>query len=159
MFGSEALKERATEGRRRVALTGLRDSLAITTQGYALGFPSAPFQGDLGGDCRLNWDIFYYDYGILHHPSYHTKFADNLKRELPRIPLAPPLHPGEGRGEGALSPPKSKATKSTNSKHITSEPNNQDDEEYIVRLVGQIVRVSIETVKTVNSLPPNYSSE
>jgi predicted helicase len=25
----------------------------------------------------------------LHHPGYRTKFADNLKRELPRIPLAP----------------------------------------------------------------------
>jgi predicted helicase len=42
---------------------------------------------------------------------------------------------------------------------IESDPNNPDDEEYIVRLVGQVVRVSIETVKTVNSLPPNYSSE
>jgi predicted helicase len=35
------------------------------------------------------WDIFYYVYGLLHHPGYRTKFADNLKRELPRIPLAP----------------------------------------------------------------------
>jgi predicted helicase len=35
------------------------------------------------------WDIFYYVYGILHHPGYRTKFADNLKRELPRIPFAP----------------------------------------------------------------------
>jgi predicted helicase len=35
------------------------------------------------------WDIFYYVYGILHHPGYREKFADNLKRELPRIPFAP----------------------------------------------------------------------
>jgi hypothetical protein len=28
---------------------------------------------------------------------------------------------------------------------ITSDPNNADDEEYIVRLVGQVVRVSVET--------------
>src|SRR5262249_53046270 len=35
------------------------------------------------------WDIFYYVYGLLHHPGYRTKFADNLKRELPRIPFAP----------------------------------------------------------------------
>ncbi len=34
------------------------------------------------------WDIFYYVYGLLHHPGYREKFADNLKRELPRIPLA-----------------------------------------------------------------------
>ena len=26
---------------------------------------------------------------ILHHPGYRTKFADNLKRDLPRIPFAP----------------------------------------------------------------------
>jgi predicted helicase len=34
-------------------------------------------------------DIFYYVYGLLHHPGYRTKFADNLKRELSRIPFAP----------------------------------------------------------------------
>jgi predicted helicase len=41
---------------------------------------------------------------------------------------------------------------------ITSDPNNPDDEEYIVRLVGQVVRVSVETVKIVNSLPADYST-
>ena len=40
---------------------------------------------------------------------------------------------------------------------ITSDPNNPDDEEYIVRLVGQVVRVSVETVKIVNSLPEEYA--
>ena len=35
------------------------------------------------------WDIFHYVYGLLHHPGYREKFADNLKRELPRIPFAP----------------------------------------------------------------------
>ncbi len=34
-------------------------------------------------------DIFYYVYGLLHHPKYRAKFADNLSRELPRIPMAP----------------------------------------------------------------------
>ena len=34
-------------------------------------------------------DIFYYVYGLLHHPSYRAKFANNLSRELPRIPMAP----------------------------------------------------------------------
>ena len=33
------------------------------------------------------WDIFHYVYGVLHHPGYRAKFADNLKRELPRIPF------------------------------------------------------------------------
>jgi predicted helicase len=35
------------------------------------------------------WEIFRYVYGLLHHPGYREKFADNLKRELPRIPFAP----------------------------------------------------------------------
>jgi predicted helicase len=33
-------------------------------------------------------DIFHYVYGILHDPAYRTKYAANLKRELPRIPFA-----------------------------------------------------------------------
>ena len=36
---------------------------------------------------------------------------------------------------------------------IRSDPNRADDPEYIVRLVGQVVRVSLETTKMVNSLP------
>ena len=32
-----------------------------------------------------------------------------------------------------------------------------DDEEYIVRLVGQVVRVSVETVKLVKGLPKKYA--
>jgi predicted helicase len=35
------------------------------------------------------WDIFHYVYGILHHPVYREKYAANLKRELPRLPLSP----------------------------------------------------------------------
>lgn len=33
-------------------------------------------------------DIFHYVYGILHVPAYRTKYAVNLRRELPRIPFA-----------------------------------------------------------------------
>jgi predicted helicase len=36
---------------------------------------------------------------------------------------------------------------------IVNDPNREDDPEYIVRLIGQIVTVSLETVKIVNSLP------
>lgn len=32
-------------------------------------------------------DIFYYVYGILHSAEYRTRFASNLKKELPRVPL------------------------------------------------------------------------
>jgi predicted helicase len=50
------------------------------------------------------WDIFYYVYGVLHHPGYREKFADNLKRELPRIPLAPPVESLAG-ARGSEGPP------------------------------------------------------
>ncbi len=32
-------------------------------------------------------NIFYYVYGILHSPEYRTRFANDLKKMLPRIPL------------------------------------------------------------------------
>jgi len=34
-------------------------------------------------------DIFHYVYGVLHDPAYREKYAQNLKREFPRIPLYP----------------------------------------------------------------------
>ncbi|MDA7953451.1 MAG: DEAD/DEAH box helicase family protein [Nitrosopumilus sp.] len=33
--------------------------------------------------------IFYYVYGLLHHPGYRSKFASNLTKDLPHIPMAP----------------------------------------------------------------------
>ena len=36
---------------------------------------------------------------------------------------------------------------------ITNDPNREDDPEYILRLIGQVITVSLETVKIVNSLP------
>ena len=36
---------------------------------------------------------------------------------------------------------------------ITIDPNREDDPESIVRLLGQVVRVSVETVKIVKALP------
>lgn len=37
---------------------------------------------DIGTD-----DVFYYTYGILHSEEYRTRFADNLSREMARIPI------------------------------------------------------------------------
>jgi len=37
---------------------------------------------------------------------------------------------------------------------ITNDPNREDDPEYILRLIGQVVTVSLETVRILNSLPP-----
>lgn len=40
---------------------------------------------------------------------------------------------------------------------ITSDPNRADDEPYIVRLVGQVIRVSLETMQVINTLPAEYA--
>ena len=37
---------------------------------------------------------------------------------------------------------------------ITNDPNREDDREYILRLIGQVITVSLETVRIVRSLPP-----
>jgi len=184
------------------------------------------------------WDIFYYVYGVLHQPGYRERFAENLKRELPRIPLAPLTLPSPQRGEGKQSgfrafaaagqklarlhldyeklepwplewietpgvplsyrvddkmrftkdktalkvndsltlariPPEALRYRLGNRSAlewvvdqyqvsedkrsgIRSDPNRPDDPEYIVRLVGQVVRVSIETMKTIDALPPDF---
>ena len=50
-------------------------------------------------------DIFHYVYGLLHSPQYRERYKENLKRELPRIPLV------EGEPPGApslLGKPRSK---------------------------------------------------
>ena len=170
------------------------------------------------------WDIFHYVYGLLHSKGYREKFADNLKRELPRIPQAPDfaafakageqlakLHldyeklepwklkwietPGEPLSYRVekMKLSKDKATLVVNKSlslgeippevfeyrlgnrsaldwvidqyqvsedkrsGIVSDPNREDDPEYIVRLVGQVVRVSVETVKIVNALPEQFA--
>lgn len=36
---------------------------------------------------------------------------------------------------------------------ITNDPNRPDDPEYIVRLLGQVITVSLETVKVLKELP------
>ncbi|MBZ0279565.1 MAG: N-6 DNA methylase [Anaerolineae bacterium] len=186
------------------------------------------------------WDIFYYVYALLHHPAYRAKFADNLKRELPRIPFAPdfwsfaeagkklaelhlnyetlepyPLEyhwiPGkpvsyrvekmrplniqaapssssprpEGEGSGVRVSYKTFAALQFNDALTlegipaaafdyrlgnrsaldwvidqyqakdNSDPNlYNDDEHYIVKLVGRVVRVSVETAHIVANLPP-----
>ena len=171
------------------------------------------------------WAIFHYVYGLLHHPGYREKFADNLKRELPRIPFAPdfrafadagrrlaalhldyeklepwelefqetPGMPLSYRVEDKMRLSRDKARLTVNPSlalagipaeafeyrlgnrsavewvvdqyqvstdkrsGITSDPNRDDDPQYIVRLVGQVVRVSVETVKIVRALPAAFA--
>jgi predicted helicase len=177
-------------------------------------------------DSRITkWDIFHYIYAVLHHPGYREKFAENLKRELPRIPFASDFHAFAQAGKDlarlhveyeSLEPwpleficapdqplsyevrdkmrlSKDKTSLQVNSSltlagippevyeyrlgnrsalewvvdqyqvsedarsGIRSDPNRKDDPEYIVRLAGQVVRVSLETVRLVRSLPNQYS--
>lgn len=182
------------------------------------------FRNHYGDNKITKWDIFYYVYGVLHHPEYRAKYAENLKRELPRIPLAKDfrafadagkelaqLHidyeklepyplkflenkdlPLSYRVEDKMRLSKDRQSLKVNDsltlagippetfeyrlgnrsalewvidqyqvtedKHsgIRSDPNRPDDPEYIVRLVGQVIRVSLETVRIVgaiNALP------
>ena len=46
------------------------------------------FQNNYDDNRISKWDIFYYNYGILHHPDYQDKYREDLKRSLPRIPFA-----------------------------------------------------------------------
>lgn len=59
---------------------GLRRRDAITDAGLA------HFQSAYPGEQISKEDLFYYVYGILHSPDYRERFADNLSKELPRIP-------------------------------------------------------------------------
>jgi predicted helicase len=171
------------------------------------------------------WAIFYYVYGLLHHPGYRIKFADNLKRELPRIPFAPDFKAFAKAGKEIarlhldyekLEPwdltyietedmplsyvvmDKMRLSGDKTNLHVNpsltlagipaevfqyrlgnrsaldwvinqyqvsvdkrsgirSDPNRADDKQYIVNLVGQVVRVSVETVRIVNALPADFS--
>ena len=38
------------------------------------------------GEAISKEDIFYYVYGLLHSPDYRARYADNLAKELPRVP-------------------------------------------------------------------------
>ena len=48
----------------------------------------AEFRTHYSDDTITKWDIFHYNYGLLHHPTYREKYEMNLKRDLPHIPFA-----------------------------------------------------------------------
>ena len=181
----------------------------------------AQFQAKYGSDVT-KWDIFYYVYAMLHHVQYREHYAENLKHDLPHIPLLRnpeefqtcvcigkqlmelhlhyeqvkeyPLQwienqdvPFSYRVEKmrltanrsavvvnqsltlAGVPPQAFAYRLGNRSAldwvinqyqvgedkrsgIASDPNSLNDEEYIVRLVGRVVTVSVETVQLVDEL-------
>ena len=53
---------------------------AITGEGLA------HFQSAYPGETISKEDVFYYVYGLLHSKDYRERYADNLSKELPRIP-------------------------------------------------------------------------
>ncbi|WP_144756173.1 type ISP restriction/modification enzyme, partial [Bartonella saheliensis] len=53
---------------------------AITDEGLA------HFKAAYPNETITKDDLFYYVYGILHSEDYRTRYADNLSKELPRIP-------------------------------------------------------------------------
>ncbi|WP_269791006.1 type ISP restriction/modification enzyme [Stenotrophomonas sp. Iso1] len=53
---------------------------AITDAGLA------HFSSAYPGETISKEDLFYYIYGLLHSPDYRERYADNLNKELPRIP-------------------------------------------------------------------------
>ncbi|WP_433695059.1 DEAD/DEAH box helicase [Paraburkholderia phenoliruptrix] len=46
----------------------------------------AHFQAAYPGETVSKEDVFYYVYGLLHSPDYRERYADTLRKELPRIP-------------------------------------------------------------------------
>ncbi len=176
------------------------------------------------GDSRITKeDIFYYVYGLLHSPEYRRRYEADLKKVLPRIPMAKNFrafceagrelakwhldyesvepYPLKEEGAGSYrvekmrwSDKKKKDTLIYNSaitlsgfpaeaheyivngksalewvieryavttdkaSGIVNDPNDwcaeQGEPRYIIDLVKRVVRVSVETVRIVNALPP-----
>lgn len=83
LFGDEATRPEKTYTRHD-AITD--EAIKVFRDVYPHAFPKR-YKKD--GGIELNkTDIFYYVYGILHSPEYRKRFESNLKKELPRIPLA-----------------------------------------------------------------------
>ena len=56
------------------------------------------FRARYGNSAITKDRIFDYVYGILHSPKYRERFANDLLKELPRLPFAPDFHAFEAAG-------------------------------------------------------------
>ena len=63
-----------------------------------IDWPLRRFRGRYEDGAITKWDVFHYVYGLLHHGGYRGRFADNLKRSLPPVPLAPEFAPFRDAG-------------------------------------------------------------
>ena len=178
------------------------------------------FRSQYQDESISKWDVFHYDYAVLHHPDYRETYQANLKRELPRLPFLsdfwsyvkagqrlgeihvsyedqPEYHldfietPGEPldwrvekmklskdktciRYNDFLTlagiPPTAfdyrlgnrsaldwiidqYRIKTDKRSGITNDPNRPDDPQYIVKLIGKVITISLETIKLVKGLP------
>ena len=176
------------------------------------------FRAHYDDETITKWDIFHYNYAILHHPEYRETYQVNLKHDLPHLPFAPDFwgFVNIGRALADLhvnyealdvmpnlieTPPlnwrvekmelsadktqlryndsltvvdippevfdyrlgrrsalewlidRYRVKPDPNGSGIVSDPNGSDAQ-YIVRLIGQVMHVSQETVRLVGELPP-----
>ncbi|MYK22516.1 helicase [Candidatus Poribacteria bacterium] len=181
----------------------------------------AHFRTHYEDDTISKWDIFHYNYGLLHHPEYREKYEANLKRDLPHIPLAKDFW-GFAKAGAHLAnlhvtyesqpeydklkfiqtpdtqldwrvekmklskdktqivynnfltldgiPPKvfdyrlgtrsalewvidQYRVKTDKRSGIVNDPNRPDAPQYIVKLLGKVITVSLETVDIIDNLP------
>lgn len=65
----------------------LKDPAAVSRRNAISDAGLAHFQAAYPSEAITKDDLFYYTYGMLHSPDYRTRFADNLSKQLPRIPV------------------------------------------------------------------------
>lgn len=76
--------------------TGLQRGLAFAARDKAVRRDGITdeglvhFKAAYPGENISKEDVFYYVYGLLHSPEYRERYADNLGKELPRIPCVKP---------------------------------------------------------------------
>jgi predicted helicase len=84
MAGSQcfplSVHERDNSASGSLELSLNRDSAGVSDVGLA------HFRSAYPSETISKEDLFYYIYGLLHSPDYRERYADNLAKELPRIP-------------------------------------------------------------------------
>ena len=179
----------------------------------------AQFRAHYADETITKWDIFHYNYAVLHHPEYRERYQVNLKHDLPHLPFAPefwqfvdigrqladlhvnyetldvlpnlietpPLNwhvekmtllkdktslrynesltvvdiPAEvfdyrlgNRSALEWVVDRYRVREDPHGSGIVADPNRVEDAAYIVRLLGQVMHVSVETVRLIGELPP-----
>jgi predicted helicase len=129
------------------------------------------------------WDIFHYIYAVLHHPEYRERYVEypltktektgeKLDWRVTKMRLSkdktsliynqfltlsgipPETYEYRLGNRSALDWVIDQYQVSTDKRSgITNDPNRSDDPQYIVRLIGQVITVSLETVNVVRALP------